>query len=403
MWKWTDPEAINCIIIDDDSTPAEELDHTLKELFPYLHIIHVSQHQQSPNSRIYVEVFDLLQEILAQGQKSFQVVSVSSNMAFLKAMSQNHIGTIQFGNDFLQNLMFLPDFQSPDINSLSEILSCTRSGYAAEVIALYGQNRSGKQLFSVSRSIESDSLSPCRYFVFFGGRYFPLSYRYLANDPLSSAVLEFKRNYVYPLDIFYDSSILFLQKKYNFDCITFIPPKPHQDTSENLFRFEKLSLPNCRKSGIELSKILISNQNTSQKTKNARGRCLNAKGSFYILDSNKVKGKRILILDDVYTTGSTIHEAAKVLYSNGAAFVCALTAAVNQPIRSSLPFSPLTCPFCGAPMRIYRNSMDGTLFFGCSQYKIHPDKRLTLNLYEGWVSQVRSNSLSIAVVPDIVF
>ena len=40
-----------------------------------------------------------------------------------------------------------------------------------------------------------------------------------------------------------------------------------------------------------------------------------------------IKGKRILIIDDVYTTGSTLKECAKVLLKSGAKSVDTLTVA----------------------------------------------------------------------------
>jgi competence protein ComFC len=40
-----------------------------------------------------------------------------------------------------------------------------------------------------------------------------------------------------------------------------------------------------------------------------------------------VKGKTVIIVDDVFTTGSTINEAAKTLVAAGAAEVRAITAA----------------------------------------------------------------------------
>jgi Predicted amidophosphoribosyltransferases len=40
-----------------------------------------------------------------------------------------------------------------------------------------------------------------------------------------------------------------------------------------------------------------------------------------------VKGERVILIDDVYTTGSTVRECARVLIRNGAAEVAVLTLA----------------------------------------------------------------------------
>lgn len=56
-------------------------------------------------------------------------------------------------------------------------------------------------------------------------------------------------------------------------------------------------------------------------------RLSNLKGSFAIKDASSVKGKRILLIDDVLTTGSTLKECAAVLKHAGAKTVCGLTLA----------------------------------------------------------------------------
>lgn len=51
----------------------------------------------------------------------------------------------------------------------------------------------------------------------------------------------------------------------------------------------------------------------------------NLENSFKVIDKTKIKGKTVLLIDDVFTTGSTINECAKVLKSAGAKEVYSLT------------------------------------------------------------------------------
>jgi ComF family protein len=56
-------------------------------------------------------------------------------------------------------------------------------------------------------------------------------------------------------------------------------------------------------------------------------RLKNIKNVFKISDGSKINGKRILIVDDVYTTGATVNECARVLLKGGAGRVDVLTLA----------------------------------------------------------------------------
>jgi ComF family protein len=53
----------------------------------------------------------------------------------------------------------------------------------------------------------------------------------------------------------------------------------------------------------------------------------NVKGAFTLKDAEKVQRKNILVIDDVYTSGATVNECAKVLMKAGAARVDVLTLA----------------------------------------------------------------------------
>jgi len=53
----------------------------------------------------------------------------------------------------------------------------------------------------------------------------------------------------------------------------------------------------------------------------------NIRNAFSVSDSSKIAGRRILLVDDVYTTGATVNECAKVLLQAGAKRVDVLTLA----------------------------------------------------------------------------
>jgi ComF family protein len=56
-------------------------------------------------------------------------------------------------------------------------------------------------------------------------------------------------------------------------------------------------------------------------------RLVNIKNAFHIRNGSKITGKRILLVDDVYTTGATVNECTKVLLKGGAGRVDVLTLA----------------------------------------------------------------------------
>ena len=53
----------------------------------------------------------------------------------------------------------------------------------------------------------------------------------------------------------------------------------------------------------------------------------NVLGTYLIKNSDKIKGKTILLVDDIYTTGATASECAKMLKTNGARKVIVVTIA----------------------------------------------------------------------------
>ena len=56
-------------------------------------------------------------------------------------------------------------------------------------------------------------------------------------------------------------------------------------------------------------------------------RSMNVKGAFEVTDRGRIDGERVVLIDDVYTTGSTVRECARVLVKNGVEEVAVLTLA----------------------------------------------------------------------------
>ncbi|PGT81100.1 ComF family protein [Bacillus sp. AFS040349] len=70
---------------------------------------------------------------------------------------------------------------------------------------------------------------------------------------------------------------------------------------------------------------ILTRTHHEKQSKKSRQERLTASNVFSIVDSSEIMNKKILLIDDIYTTGSTLRHAAKVLKDNGAASVSSLT------------------------------------------------------------------------------
>ncbi len=88
----------------------------------------------------------------------------------------------------------------------------------------------------------------------------------------------------------------------------------------------------AKQTGIKVNgKILVRKKFTETQTHlNAEERKLNIENAFNVRKASKIKGKRVILIDDVITTGATTSEAAKVLKENGAEKIMALSVAIPE-------------------------------------------------------------------------
>lgn len=74
--------------------------------------------------------------------------------------------------------------------------------------------------------------------------------------------------------------------------------------------------------------VLIKQKNTKvQSTLTGKQREENIKNAFAIINSEKIRNKKIILVDDIYTTGSTVNECSKMLKQAGAREICVVAIA----------------------------------------------------------------------------
>lgn len=69
------------------------------------------------------------------------------------------------------------------------------------------------------------------------------------------------------------------------------------------------------------------NNKPQAKSKNTKERNKNVEGIFKVINTDLIKGKNIILVDDVYTSGATINEAVKILKQNRCRKIIALVTA----------------------------------------------------------------------------
>ena len=73
-------------------------------------------------------------------------------------------------------------------------------------------------------------------------------------------------------------------------------------------------------------RVLVRHRHTAPQTSlSGRRRLANIRGAFRVPDPEMVKGKSVTLVDDIYTTGATLNECARVLRRAGAEKIVALT------------------------------------------------------------------------------
>ncbi len=115
----------------------------------------------------------------------------------------------------------------------------------------------------------------------------------------------------------------------DYDFILPVPLHPRKERERGFNQSALLAAGLGRRTGIRLAgKGLIRDRYTGTQTRLSRKeRQKNVRGAFRVLSVDRFRGRSLLLIDDVYTTGATVNECAKVLVKAGAKNVDVLTLA----------------------------------------------------------------------------
>ena len=160
---------------------------------------------------------------------------------------------------------------------------------------------------------------------------------FVYNDAMKRSIYRFKNGGRQEYAGFYADAILRNYERqirsFGADAIVAVPLHKEKMYRRGYNQAELIAKELSKKLDIPLEKDLIKRKNraVAQKTLDASKRRKNLKKAF-IIKGNDVKLKRVIIVDDVYTTGSTMDELSLVLKRHGIEKVLALTVASGTPV-----------------------------------------------------------------------
>ncbi|HPK83788.1 MAG TPA: ComF family protein [Candidatus Syntrophosphaera sp.] len=154
---------------------------------------------------------------------------------------------------------------------------------------------------------------------------------YVFKTPAQELVYHLKYSDIRSPAVFFSQALMSIPaaKRFrgNFDLVTAVPLHRVRERDRGYNQSELLGRALAFELGIPFSQPVIRRQNTRSQTNLSRqARLDNLSGAFTLRRGANVGGQRIIVVDDVFTTGTTVNEVSQVLKAGGASRVAVLTA-----------------------------------------------------------------------------
>jgi len=142
------------------------------------------------------------------------------------------------------------------------------------------------------------------------------------------------QNFKYGYDEELGEAIKYLTKRFlekypevldkNYDCVVAIPLFPRKELERSFNQAESFAQIISKNTGWRISSDLVRIKNTlPQAQLDDIGRKKNVKNAFELKSIETFKNKKVLLVDDVFTTGATLKEAARAINKAGASEISA--------------------------------------------------------------------------------
>jgi len=122
------------------------------------------------------------------------------------------------------------------------------------------------------------------------------------------------------------------RRRVRFECVVPVPLDAGRERERGYNQARLVAQGVAMQTGRPLVDALVRIRPTQPQAKLPQAeRRKNVKGAFWARDPKKVRGRRIVIIDDVLTTGATAHEAAAALQRAGGRCAAACVAVAQAP------------------------------------------------------------------------
>lgn len=150
---------------------------------------------------------------------------------------------------------------------------------------------------------------------------------------LRDALLRLKKEKNNELIDFFAGQIKKKLKGFKFDCIVFVPMTKDRKRKSGFNQACELAKGLSKELGVPICKnALIKVKDYSHHELSGMKRADAVKDAFSKGEAADIKGKSILLADDIMTTGSTVNECSRVLKEMGASFIAVASVAKTDDI-----------------------------------------------------------------------